>query len=211
MREEDIGIVNNRHHPGLTALESRCLDILQERGQGVASAIPARVLSDILGEDPRDLRYLINHLIITHEIPIICKAGNNGGYFLPESESEVTQFYRSYHKRAMTGLVKASRGRKASFVEIVAQLSLGFDEPDTRDALERLRLTPDEDPVPAWVQVVTKLLDRLSADPQHYADEIRAIQDTYGDIFIPREKVRRLRQETAKFQKFLGEIAQERS
>ena len=218
MKDCDLGIVDNKHDLQLTDLESKCLDTLQQRGAGEKVAISAADLARAVGledyaseggtdEGKRDLRHLINHLIISHSIPIMCKAGFKGGYFLPGDETEVQRFYGAFHRRAMTGLVKASRGRKASFVDIMTQLSLGFDDPETKEALEQLRLTADADPVPAWVQIATRLLDRISDDPERYAAEIRKLQGKYGDIFVRREKVSELKRMTAQFQELLKEIA----
>lgn len=212
MRDEDLGIINGRHTPDLTAVEQRCLNILLIQGKGPDAVISQQRLAELVfgrGDDcRRELRTLINHLIITHGISIMCRAGKGGGHYLPGSENDVNDFFRAFHKRSMTGLIKASRGKKASFVEIVTQLSLGFDDAENRAVLERLNLAPDDDPVPAWVQVVTTFLDRIAGDPRRYATEIRKIQQTYGDIFVPREKVRLLKEKTAEFQKLLREIAQ---
>ncbi len=217
MRETDLGIQGDgTHEKALTPLESDCLRILEERGSGKDMALPARHLTCMLGLDSadaasdhgtRNTRTLINHLIITHRLPIICQAGSGGGYYLVGSEGESEQFYRSFHARAMTGLIKASRGRKAAYVDKMLQLTLGFDDPESAAALERLRLSPEEDPVPAWVHLTTRLLDRLHSDPQRYADEILKLQRAYGDIFVPRDKVTVLKQKTAEFQQLLAEIA----
>jgi len=207
MQEIDIGINDGVHNPELTPLERDCLSALEESGTGNKAALSAKALAADIGEEPRDLRSLINHLIITHGIPIVCKAGTGGGYFLPASEAEISEFYQTFHRRAMTGLDKASRGKKGAFVEIVSQLSLGFDEPGNREAIDKLRLCPEDDPVPAWVQVVTRFLDRMADSPEKYAAEIRRIQSAYGDIFVPREKVRLLKEKTAEFQRLLREIA----
>jgi len=208
------------HQATLTDLEKKCVDTLEARGRGIDCAYPARDLAyrlnldvdesgDLQTEDyaKRNLRELINHLIISHNIPIICRAGPGGGYFLPDSEAEVEEFYRSFHRRAMTGLVKASRGKKAAFVDIVGQLSFAFDSAEGAAAIERLSLTPDADPVPAWVQLVTRFLDKISAEPDRYAAEIRRIQGAYGDIFVPLETVRELKSKTAELQDLLARIA----
>jgi hypothetical protein len=235
MREADIGIrTNGTHDEALTALEGACIDMLQGRGAGVKSAISAENLTVGLGLDYEDAgirgadgeeldpdeierkkldigkrktRALINHLIISHEIPIICKAGPQGGYFLAGSPTEVEEFYRTFHRRAMTALLKASRGKKASFVSIMTQLSFGFETEDNKkEAVERMRFIPDGDKTPAWVQMVTTFLGRLAEDPQKYAHEIRKIQTTYGDIFVPRETISLLRTKTAEFQELLSKI-----
>ncbi len=61
--------------------------------------------------------------------------------------------------------------------------------------------------MPAWVQLVTRLLDRVKGDPTAYAEEIRAIQERYGDIFVPRYKVRELREKLGQVGKMLEELA----
>jgi len=89
---------------------------------------------------------------------------------------------------------------------MVSQLTLGFDDPEQQAALERLRLTPEADPVPAWVQLMTRFLDRLAADPEGNAEAIRRIQKEYGTIFVEKQTMKRLKEETAKFQTLLREI-----
>ena len=129
------------------------------------------------------------------------------GYYLAGDPEETERFKQTFRRRAMTGLVKASRGSKAAYVDMMYQYTLGFDDPETQRTIEHLRLLPEEDAAPAWVQLVTKLLDRISSNPQVYAAEIRRIQAAYGDIFVPREKVSMLKAKTAEFQKLLSEIA----
>ena len=213
MTYADLGIDKRTgvHSPELTGIESDCVDILQGRGCGRIAAICAADLAARLGLDgergTRDLRTLVNHLIMTHSLPIMCEAGGGGGYYLAGDPDETERFKATFRRRAMTGLVKASRGSKAAYVDMMYQYTLGFDDPETHAAIERLRLQPDEDPVPAWVQLVTKLLDRLSSDPKRYAAEIRRLQESHGDIFVPRDKVMTLKEKTAEFQRLLSEIA----
>ena len=215
MKESDLGIYEGKHDEKLTPVESCALEILEDRGKGSGAAISAREFatdlnreSDLdMGQKQRDVRKLVNHLIMTHGIPIICQAGPGGGYYIAACEAEVTRFYTTFHRRAMTGLVKASRGKKSAFVDIATQLVLGFDSPETQASVERLQLTPEGNSVPAWVSMVTQFLDRLTGNPEKYAAEIRNIQEQYGDIFVPREKVRMLKEKTAEFQRLLREIA----
>ena len=213
MTYSDLGIdkKTGTHQAALTTLEQECVDILNKCGCGKISAIPAAGLAVRLFLDgeigKRNLRTLINHLIMTHTLPIMCEAGVGGGYYLPGDPAEAARFKETFRRRAMTGLVKASRGSKAAYVDMMYQYTLGFDDPETQAAVEYMKFLPDEDSTPAWVQLVTKLLDRFSADPVVYAAEIRRIQATYGEIFVPREKVTVLKQKTAEFQKLLSEIA----
>ena len=213
MTNADLGIDKNGvHSMELTDMEARCVDILQGRGCGRRAAIAAadlgwRILEDGGERGKRAVRRLINHLIMTHALPVMCEAGGGGGYYLAGDPEETERFKQTFRRRAMTGLVKASRGSKAAYVDMMYQYTLGFDDPETQRTIEHLRLLPEEDAAPAWVQLVTKLLDRISSNPQVYAAEIRRIQAAYGDIFVPREKVSMLKAKTAEFQKLLSEIA----
>lgn len=219
MTNADLGINDLGHHdPTMTSIEQNCLNTLQERGYGKPSVISADDLAWTMGygshdricmeANKRDLRALVNHLIISHGLPIICQAGKGGGYYLAGNPSEVEANYQAFHRRAMTGLLKASRGRKGAYVDILCQLTLGFDDPEQQAAIEKLRLTPDADPVPAWAQLVTKFLDRIAADPAGNAEVIRRIQKEYGEIFVGRQTVQRLKEKTAEFQALLTEIEQ---
>ena len=156
----------------------------------------------------RVLRKVINTLIIRHGIPIMCEPGHGGGYYLPAGDEEVEKNYARQHARTMTGLMKESRTRKSAYADMVLQLTLDFDGQVGDAVRERLGMPPRESNAPpAWVQVVTKLLDRVKGDPTAYAEEIRSIQEKYGDIFVPRYKVRELKEELGKVQRMLGELA----
>jgi hypothetical protein len=227
MRDTDLGYdkITFAHNMALTALEGGCIDIMRTRGEGQAAAISAADLTEALelgseeGDDgKRGLRKLINHLIMTHKLPIICQAGFGGGYYLTGAPTDTEQFYRTFVARGKTGLFKASCGRRAAYVDITYQYTLGFDDEPNGDMNRKSvaggsgscprkpQFSLDDGP-PVWVQVVSKCLDRAAADPDRYAAEIAALQKKYGDIFVPREKVRQLREKTAEFQQLLKEIA----
>ena len=156
----------------------------------------------------RALRHVINRLIIKHGIPVMCEAGRGGGYYLPAGDDEVEANHARFHQRAMTGLMKATRSRRSAYADAVLQLTFDFDGEKGDEIRGRLGMPPrSRESVPAWVQVVTKLLDRVKGDPTAYAEEIRAIQERYGDIFVPRYKVKELKEELGKVQRMLGELA----
>lgn len=156
----------------------------------------------------RSVRHAINRLVIKHGIPIMCQAGPGGGYYLPAGDEEVEANHARFHQRAMTGLMKATRSRKSAYADAVLQLAFDFDSESGDKVRHRLGMPPrPRDAVPAWVQIVTKLLDRVKGDPTAYAEEIRSIQERYGDIFVPRYKVRELREELSKVQRMLGDLA----
>jgi len=215
MRDSDLGYDTKTlaHNMTLTALEGNCIDIMRSRGEGMAAAISAGDLADALGlgndeggdDGKRALRKFINHLIMTHRMPIICQAGYGGGYYLTGAPEETEQFYRSFISRGKTGLFKASCGRRAAYVDIAYQYTLGFDD-DPAAPPKKPQFSLDDGPA-VWVQVVSKCLDRAAADPGKYAQELQSLQEKYGDIFVPRETVRQLREETAKFQQLLNRIS----
>lgn len=214
MKLLDLGYQENKHHQTLTPFEARCVDVLTELGTGQLWAIPAGHLAIKLGlalnldtdSGKRKLRKLINHLIIDHKIPIMCKAGQGGGYFLADSDEEVQEFCNAFRRRAMTGLLKQSQGKKAAFVDLMTQLTLDFDTPEMVEAREKLQFTKDEDPVPTFVTVVTKFLDRITGDPKKYAEEIRELQTKYGDIFVPAGWKQQLSKQIMDLQSLMGRI-----
>ena len=216
MRDSDLGYDSKTlaHNMTLTELEGNCIDIMRSRGEGMAAAISAGDLADDLGlgsdDGKRALRKFINHLIMTHKMPIICQAGYGGGYYLTGGPEETEQFYQTFISRGKTGLFKASCGRRAAYVDIAYQYTLGFDDDPGLGPLGKKGVPKQfslDDGPPVWVQVVSKCLDRAAADPGKYAQELQSLQEKYGDIFVPRETVRQLREETAKFQQLLNRIA----
>lgn len=187
--------------------EAAVLRVLIERGPGLAMAISAAELADAATEaDTRLLRDTINRLIIFRRIPICCRPGRGGGYFIPASELEIERMYLEFYRRGMTGLVKGTRARKATYIDAIAQMAFGFDE-DER-VLEMRRQAGDiETGPPAWAQVATRMLDRITQDPERYRTELDFIRERYGDIFLPRERVRKIREAASELVKLTEGIA----
>ena len=141
----------------------------------------------------RLVRRSVNSLVIRHGISIMCEPGTGGGYFLPATPMDVESNHHRFHRRAMTGLVKAARSRKSAYADAVVQLSIGFEEEIAR-LNEGFAQPGDDEGPPAWVEVVTRLLDRVKGDPDKYSAEIRKIQDQYGDIFVRRDQVAKIKE-----------------
>lgn len=142
----------------------------------------------------RAVRRVVNSLIIRHKIPICCEPGFGGGYYLPADDSEVEANHHRFHRRAMTGLMKATRAKSSAYADSLIQLSFGYDGPEGREIRERYELPePNPEGPPLWVSVVTKFLDRLKNDPDRYARELRQLQDRYGELMVPRRRVRQLK------------------
>ncbi len=211
---EDMGIrEDGTHNRNLTVIEASCSGALEGNSKGRKYAMSASELITWVfpEQDPeqakRNLRHLVNHLICTHRLPICSMPGNGGGYWMPETKEEETAVYEARRKRAFTGLLKMSRGRKGAYVDTIEQLTFWFDEPEGAKALERLRLAPDKDEMPAWLKLVTRYLSRIEKDPQRYAAEISAIQHNFGDIFVPRGTMVELKSKLSEVQELLGKIA----
>jgi hypothetical protein len=157
-----------------------------------------------LESSKRRVRKAVNALIIVHGVSIMCRAGSGGGYYLPATTADVEENHGSFHKRAMTGLIKASRGRKAAYADAMVQLTLGFES--EAEAYREMLIgasTPAEDGPPAWVSVVSGLLQQVKGDPAKYAAEIKRIQDEFGDIFVRRDQVAKIKQLTTELNKAL--------
>lgn len=156
----------------------------------------------------RRLRKVINSLVIRRGISISCQAGSGGGYFLPATVVEVEHNHALFHKRAMTGLVKATRGRKSAYADAVIQLTMDFDRKG-KEIADSLGLPRGEDSgPPPWVSVVTGLLQQVKGDPNRYAAEIKRLQDEFGDIFVRRDKVRDIRKVAGELNKLLEGLAE---
>lgn len=170
-------------------------------------SVPERRLIEHAETCKRRLRKVINRLIIHFGIPIMCEAGYGGGYYLPAHDGEVEANHGRFHKRSMTGLVKASRARKAAYADAIVQLTLGYEK--EADAVrERLGIpVQDDEGPPPWVAVVTGLLDRVKGDPEKYAAEIGRIRDEYGDIFVRRDKVKEIRRLSSELNRVLEGLA----
>ncbi|MGD8388792.1 MAG: hypothetical protein PVG49_16720 [Desulfobacteraceae bacterium] len=212
MRLESLGIDPrtgiHRKNP-LTPAESALLKILWGEHEGAENAIPARRLAEkwagkdvgdaLSSRDMRDMRVLINHLVIDHNIPILSQAGSSGGYFMAGSDLEARKFYDTFRRRGMTGLVKASRGRQAALVDMVRQLSFEFDE--LRDLTAGHARGPmiSRMGTPTPIEVVDAFLEKMTRDPEQFADGLRKIGRKYGGVLLPKETVAALRKKAAEF------------
>lgn len=138
----------------------------------------------------RDVREMYNHLLNRHDhIPILSQAGSGGGYWIAESDAELDVFYDAFRKRGLTGLVKASRGKKAVMADMVSQLSFDFELED-RTKLAPVR--PGSD-VSLPVQVVDQFLERMLANPERFAGDIRRLSRKFGGVLFSNAEVRTLR------------------
>lgn len=209
---EDLGIRQGVHYKRLTEIEASCVGVLEDLCQGRKNAMSAADLSGAVfsaatGQDMRNLRELVNHLITMHKCPICSMPGTGGGYWLPLSAEEEQAVYQARKKRAMTGLVKMSRGRKGTYVESVVQMTMWFDDPQSAQ-IERLRLRRDKDKAPAWLKIVTHYLDQVRKHPERFAAELEKLQERYSPIFVPRAAVLEVGEEIERATQLLGQVGE---
>lgn len=231
MKAEDFGIDvrTGYHNKQLTKAESRFVSILWEDHvgrenrlaadhfavlfSGIRTTLSVPEFLSILDREgrrelervKRDLRYLHNHLLREHSnIPVLSKAGNGGGYWIAESEAEAVEFYDTFRKRGLTGLVKASRGKQSATVDLVQQLAFEFD-----DLVDQVGATPMIRPragAPMPVEIVDAFLERMTQNPEKFADGLRKIGDKYGGILLPKEQVTAIQVEVAKLQEMAKDL-----
>jgi len=143
-----------------------------------------------LGRWKRDVRMMHNHLLNEHDhIPLLSRAGTGGGYWIAENHDEMAAFYDSFRKRGITGLVKASRGKKAVLVDMVSQLSFDFELDDKTD----LQPVRPGSGVSMPVQVVDQFLERMLASPEKFSDDLQRISNKFGNVLFSKAQARAMK------------------
>jgi hypothetical protein len=209
MRLEDLGIEpkTGRHDKRLTRMEMAFLSVLWTDHVGQQNRISARDFAHqfavTMGYPPpseadlddrvdgwkRDVRTMQNHLLCAHDnIPVLSAAGNFGGYWIAESGKEVSEFYDTFRKRALTGLKKAARGKQAMMVDVVRQLAFEFEDLEDRTGAP----LPDRPRGSAPAEVVDKFLEKMLHDPGRYADDLVRIGRKYGGVLLPKSHVQQI-------------------
>ena len=205
MKAQDMGInlETGSHSQAFTEAEATMMEILADH-IGKDQKIPAADLAleyheafphmrvshkeyqAGIGGWKREVRYMVNHLVIDHDQPLLSKAGKDGGYWIAESQKEVDEFYETFRKRAMTGLTKAARGKQAVLADMVKQLTFQFDELKAARPPLATQIKPLV-PEPAPVVMVSTFLDKMTKEPEKYANELRLLRDKFGKVLMPKE------------------------
>lgn len=153
----------------------------------------------------RDIRRLHNHILFKHDkIPIHSKAGYNGGYWIAETEEEAEEFYRAFRNRGMTGLIKATRGKKAAMVDAVEQLTFEFD--DLVDKTEGVISDMPRKKETVAPDIVDALLGKMTREPEIFASNLRKIKEKYfsGAVLLEKDKLAAMRAKTKELQEMIG-------
>jgi len=216
MKLEDLGIDSKtgHHNRTLTVAENRFLGILWVDHVGEENKISADELalqyhsvmnaleydslrkrllykgfqgSKWLALRKRTVRHLHNHLLTMHDnISILSKAGVGGGYWIAENKQEAADFYETFRKRGMTGLVKASRGKKAALVDMMEQVTFEFEDLAVDiGVIDRADISGD----PAAIAVVDSFLGRMLEDPEKFSSGLKKLSKKYGSVLLDKTEV----------------------
>lgn len=207
----DLGIdtKTNRHDKLLTTVEGRFLGILWENHIGKDNKISANELAvrfdcamngfDVdlnqlsrlkknvhspgLDKKKRTIRHLHNHLLTMHDnVSILSKAGAGGGYWIAEDKDEAVEFYGTFRKRGMTGLVKASRGKKAVLIDMMSQLTFEFEHLAINVGV--LDMPDIKGGDHAAIAIVDSFLGRMLNNPEKFSGGLRKLSEKYGSILL---------------------------
>ena len=155
----------------------------------------------------RDVRRMQNHLLTQHEnTPVLSKAGNGGGYWIADSEEEAEKFYDSFRQRGLTGLVKASRGKKAVMVEMMTQLSFEFEDLVDRSEVRGQRSEVRREGTSTAMAVVDAFLEKMLSNPERYTEDLKKIGQKFGSILMPKEQVAAMQTKAQELQEILSEL-----
>jgi len=153
----------------------------------------------------REVRSMVNHLVIDHDQPILSAAGPGGGYWIEENEAEADVFYETFRRRAMTGLTKAARGKQAVLADMVKQLTFEFEDLKMPRPALAAKIRPGMDPAP--VVMVSTFLDTMTKDPEKYANELKLLRDKFGKVLLPREMFGEIQDLSHKLSGLLEKVA----
>ena len=155
----------------------------------------------------REVRLMHNHLLEKHSnIPILSKAGPNGGYWIAETKEEAEEFYNTFRQRGLTGLVKAARGRQSALVDMVQQLTFEFEDlvDKTGELTARSSKLKATDDTPMAIEVVDAFLAKMLEDPEKFSEGLRKIGQKYGSVLLPKDQVAEIKAEAAKLQQLVA-------
>lgn len=225
MKRQNYGIdpKTGRHDRRLTATESAFLGILWLEHAGEKNKISADTLAcryaESMGEVYEDVparhdywlskwkrlvRRMQNHLLIEHRhIPLYSKPGINGGYWIGEDEFEGNRFHDSFRKRAVTGFVKAARGKQAAVVQAVEQLSFEFDDLEDMTGADTVSISGRPTPI----AVVDALIRKMMSDPERFASDLQRLGKKFSSVLLPKARAREIEDTARKLQELVRGLA----
>ena len=224
MKLEDLGydLKTGRHDKRLSHMESVFVGIIWTDHVGAENKISAEefaqryaygitgfsiVAGSRLDHWKRQIRYLQNHILRKHDhVPVFSKAGRGGGYWIAGPEEDGEEFYHTFRERGMTGIVKASCGKKAAVIEAVEQLAFEFE--DLIDKTEGIVRTLPRKKSAVAPEIVDALLSKMSQDPEKFAVNLRKIREKYfsGAVLLEKERLAAMQAKTKELQEMIGSL-----
>lgn len=228
MKHEDLGfdLKTGQHNKVLTITESCFIGILWEDYIGSDNKISAdelavkfncamdgfepdpkqllrlkKIKTSRLDKEKRAIRCIHNHLLTVHDnISILSKAGHGGGYWIAENKEEAVEFYDTFRKRGMTGLVKASRGKKAALVDMMEQVTFEFEDLATDIGIfDNTGVSGD----PAAIAVVDSFLGRMLENPARFSTGLKRLSKKYGSILLDKTEVAAMKNKAAELSRLV--------
>jgi len=150
----------------------------------------------------RNVRHMQSHLQMTHEnLPILSRSGHKGGYWIAENDAEIDQYFGSFRKRGMHGIVKASRASKTRFANIMQQLTFEFE-----DLVDKAGDVPAviDSRSPAPYVVVDALLEKMMKNPEQFSEELRKLGAKFGSVLLPKAQYAQIKSHTQRLQELIA-------
>lgn len=203
---DHTGAANKISAENLAVMYTWALDnktLTEERTVEIVRAMKrTETMTRKLEQQKRIVRLMQSHLLMKHDIGVLSMAGIGGGYWIAENDAEIDQFFASFRKRGMHGIVKASRASKVRFARIMEQLTFEFDtltdyDPGAVDSKER---------APAPFVVVDALLEKMMSNPEQFSDELRKLGAKFGSVLLPKAQYAEIKSHTQRLTELMSEL-----
>lgn len=112
-----------RRIPDAAGMTNEEMEILRLIQRGKANAITGKEIERQTGIKYDDVRHVISHLCVRHEIFI---ASCDEGYFIPQTPEEHIAANKSMRKRGISILVRAAKQERRSLEEVYKQARIEY-------------------------------------------------------------------------------------
>jgi len=136
-------------------------------------------------------------------IPILSRAGNGGGYWIAKNKEEAETFYATFRKRGMTGLVKASRGKKAALIDMMQQLTFEFEDMATSIGIVD---NVDISNADTAISVVDSFLGRMLENPEKFSGGLKKLSKKYGSNLLNATEVAEMNNKAAELSNLVASL-----
>lgn len=159
----------------------------------------------------RPIRKMIDDLRDLYGVPVVGDTGA-GGYYLINSRKELEDVVHQYKTRGIKSLQTAARISKNSLIDLVNQLALDLDNPDS-DVRRNIKSASPQQHIgdlvlskEAKMAVVTQHLQDMIDDPVAHAGALRELQETFGPRLLPMRVLNQLKSQSRELVKLAQQI-----